>query len=139
MNGRDIPGFYYDPDKKKYFKIQSSHLVPSGAKYSRSSVTQVKASEQREIKRAAEATVRKETTVQRSKVLQHATTAGVGLQREISSRLGMRKRGIAEARSAAYALEMELEWERNWVRLTGKDVISTFAYDSVTGDIIVGE
>lgn len=139
MNGRDIPGFYYDPEKQKYFKIQSSHLVPSGAKYSRSNVTQVQASEQREAKRTTEAIIRRETTVQRSKVLQHATTAGVDLQREISNGLGMRKRGIAEARSAAYALEMELEWERNWVRLTGKDVISTFAYDWVTGDIIVGE
>jgi hypothetical protein len=139
MNGREVPGFYYDPEKQKYFKIQSSHLVPSGAKYSRSTVSHVRASELRETQRATDATLRRETLVQRSKVLQHASTAGVGLQREISSRLGMRKRGIAEARSASYALEMQLEWEKNWSRLTGKDVISTFAYDCVTGDIIVGE
>lgn len=35
---REIPGFYYDPDKKKYFKIQASHKAPAGAQYSKDAV-----------------------------------------------------------------------------------------------------
>ncbi|OGE47153.1 hypothetical protein PENARI_c059G10211 [Penicillium arizonense] len=30
----EIPGFYYDEDKKKYFKIQPDHVAPPGAQYS---------------------------------------------------------------------------------------------------------
>jgi hypothetical protein len=35
---REIPGFYYDPDKKKYFKIQASHKAAPGAQYSKDAV-----------------------------------------------------------------------------------------------------
>ncbi|GAB7354036.1 hypothetical protein MBLNU459_g4619t1 [Dothideomycetes sp. NU459] len=38
MDGREIPGFYYDPDKKKYFQIQANHVAPQGSKYSRDNV-----------------------------------------------------------------------------------------------------
>ncbi|KAJ5493390.1 hypothetical protein N7539_002136 [Penicillium diatomitis] len=34
----EIPGFYYDPEKKKYFKIQANHVAPPGAQYSKESV-----------------------------------------------------------------------------------------------------
>ncbi|CDM27484.1 hypothetical protein DTO013E5_2779 [Penicillium roqueforti] len=35
---REIPGFYYDPEKKKYFKIQANHVAPPNAQYSQQSV-----------------------------------------------------------------------------------------------------
>ena len=35
---RDIPGFYYDVEKKKYFKMQPNHIAPQGSKYSKESV-----------------------------------------------------------------------------------------------------
>ena len=34
----DIPGFFYDPVKKKYFKIQKNHLAPRGSEYSHEAV-----------------------------------------------------------------------------------------------------
>lgn len=34
----DLPGMYWDDDKKKYFKIQANHVAPEGAKYSRENV-----------------------------------------------------------------------------------------------------
>ena len=37
MNGREIPGFYFDPEKKKYFKIQEAHQLPH-ARYSKGSI-----------------------------------------------------------------------------------------------------
>ncbi|KAJ5101229.1 hypothetical protein NUU61_003451 [Penicillium alfredii] len=36
--GRDIPGFFYDAEKNKYFKIQANHVAPPGAQYSKESV-----------------------------------------------------------------------------------------------------
>lgn len=33
-----LPGFYFDEEKKKYFKIQPNHIAPSNAKYSSSNV-----------------------------------------------------------------------------------------------------
>ncbi|KAL5333481.1 hypothetical protein BJX70DRAFT_61467 [Aspergillus crustosus] len=35
---REIPGFYYDPEKKKYFKIQANHKSSQGAQYSQDAV-----------------------------------------------------------------------------------------------------
>ncbi|KAF4766388.1 hypothetical protein HAV15_010998 [Penicillium sp. str.  len=35
---REIPGFYYDPEKKKYFKIQANHAAAPNAQYSQQSV-----------------------------------------------------------------------------------------------------
>ncbi|KAJ5676114.1 hypothetical protein N7462_009011, partial [Penicillium macrosclerotiorum] len=35
---REIPGFYYDPEKKKYFKIQANHVAPQGIQYSKESI-----------------------------------------------------------------------------------------------------
>ncbi|KAB8074189.1 hypothetical protein BDV29DRAFT_174128 [Aspergillus leporis] len=35
---REIPGFYYDPEKKRYFKIEASHKATPGAQYSKDAV-----------------------------------------------------------------------------------------------------
>lgn len=35
---RDIPGFYYDVEKGKYFRIQPNHKAPAGAAHSQSAV-----------------------------------------------------------------------------------------------------
>ncbi|RJE22769.1 hypothetical protein PHISCL_04914 [Aspergillus sclerotialis] len=35
---REIPGFYYDTEKKKYFRIQASHAAAPGAQYSKDAV-----------------------------------------------------------------------------------------------------
>lgn len=33
-----LEGFYYDKDKRKYFKILPQHQTPKGAKYSKEAV-----------------------------------------------------------------------------------------------------
>ena len=35
----DLPGFYFDPEKGKYFKIQPNHVAPKDSKYSKQAVT----------------------------------------------------------------------------------------------------
>ncbi|OQD83872.1 hypothetical protein PENANT_c015G04737 [Penicillium antarcticum] len=48
-----IPGFYYDEDKKKYFQVQADHVAPPGAQYS-ARVLKRKASDQIRRKRKEE-------------------------------------------------------------------------------------
>lgn len=42
MDGREIPGFYYDAAKKKYFKIQPNHLASTASQYSRQNVSKAR-------------------------------------------------------------------------------------------------
>jgi len=83
MNRGTIPGFYYDEEKKKYFKIQPNHVAPAEAKYSKSTVKR----EQRESKRrkldARHDDIRRRQTVRPSSAL---TSDGVALGREIGNR-----------------------------------------------------
>lgn len=37
-SARDIPGFYFDVEKGKYFRIQPNHKAPAGAAHSQSAV-----------------------------------------------------------------------------------------------------
>lgn len=37
-NPGEIPGFYFDPDRKKYFRIQPTHRAPQGAAHSQGAV-----------------------------------------------------------------------------------------------------
>src|ERR1700761_8125853 len=85
MNRGNIPGFYYDEDKKKYFKIQANHLVPQYAKYSKGNVKREnrqskkrKIDEKKRVKRYRQ-------SVKPSPTLQHPVASGIGLLREHGS------------------------------------------------------
>ncbi|KXT16287.1 hypothetical protein AC579_460 [Pseudocercospora musae] len=85
MNRGNIPGFYWDADKKKYFKIQASHKVPADAKYSQSSVTR----EKKQVRDAKRRTTAEHKSMkgrihrkfERSRIL-----ATCGLQRELGDK-----------------------------------------------------
>ena len=84
-----LQGFYYDAEKKKYFKIQPNHVGAHGSagKYSKSAVKK-EAEEQREQKRRKLFEHRERMTrVKRSKVLESPLGGGWGVTRE----LGVRK------------------------------------------------
>lgn len=86
MNRGNIPGYYYDDEKKKYFKIQANHIAPTNAKYSKTNVNQEQR-QKREIKRrkVQENRVLRET-VKRAQILRHPLLTGCGLQRELGNR-----------------------------------------------------
>ncbi|KAL2868701.1 uncharacterized protein BJX67DRAFT_34095 [Aspergillus lucknowensis] len=68
---REIPGFYYDPDKKKYFKIQANHKSTPGYQYSKDAVKRKRA-EQETRQRKARLVQRSQTeNIRRSTYLQH--------------------------------------------------------------------
>ena len=80
-----LPGFHYDAEKKKYFKIQPNHVAAHGSarKYSKASL-QKEAEERREQKRRKLFEQREKTTrLRRSRVLQSPLGGGWGLMREL--------------------------------------------------------
>jgi len=139
MSVPDIPGFYFDAIKGKYFKEQPHHLVPTGAKYSQSTVKTVREEEQRERQALARAAERKQKLVQRSQILSRVGKVTLGREAGLGH-LGTagRARLLYDARAEIYATSLRSNWHRDFEKVVGRDVISAFAYDNLTGDIIVG-
>ncbi|KAI7360413.1 hypothetical protein KC354_g8899 [Hortaea werneckii] len=85
MNIGQIPGYYYDEVKKKYFKIQANHVAPAGAKYSKANVNREKRESKRRRLDERQREHRYGQTVRPSGTLSHPlTTASLG--REIGLR-----------------------------------------------------
>ncbi|OQN99900.1 hypothetical protein B0A48_14105 [Cryoendolithus antarcticus] len=87
MNVGSLPGYYYDEEKKKYFKIQPDAAVPPNARYSKSNVKyeqdavkKRKLDHQFRAKQAAQ-------TIERSRILGDATYGGL-LSRETGTAPG---------------------------------------------------
>ena len=126
MPPNELPGYYYDEVKKKYFKIQENHLAPPGSNYSRTAIkrgTELALAREREQDREQ---LEREQTIQRSQLLQHSL-----LGRE----LGFRKDGTgvrwdvwADGLQRSKALQVERE---------GSDNISQFIFDELTGSLII--
>ncbi|KAK5120161.1 hypothetical protein LTR85_006642 [Meristemomyces frigidus] len=86
MDRGSIPGYYYDEEKKKYFKIQANHVAPADAKYSKSNVNlEKRAAKKRKTEDRSRAT-RFKQTVRPSRVFEHPLSGGVGLGRELGLR-----------------------------------------------------
>ncbi|KAL2812079.1 hypothetical protein BJX63DRAFT_262354 [Aspergillus granulosus] len=96
---REIPGFYYDPEKKRYFKIQANHKSAPGSQYSKDAVKRKRA-DQEQRQRKARFMQRAETEkIKRSASLRHPL---IQAQREIgagplSRSLNHEQQGLAYA------------------------------------------
>lgn len=90
MNLGNIPGYYWDEEKKKYFKITADHAVESRQKYTKSNVRHEKqVAKRRKIERRDEEK-RQAQTIKRSRLLSIPEYAGVGLHRETGARSSVR-------------------------------------------------
>ncbi|THX86956.1 hypothetical protein D6D04_01110 [Aureobasidium pullulans] len=103
MAQREIPGFYYDAEKGKYFQVQANHIAPQGAKYSHENVRKEKEQSRKRKRSAALKQKREMQTVRRSRVLDSASAAGIGLWRE----QGHSHFANYEARIAAMAAQFQ--------------------------------
>ncbi|KAF2640655.1 hypothetical protein P280DRAFT_399838 [Massarina eburnea CBS 473.64] len=84
MDGREIPGFYFDTDKKKYFKIQKTHQLPPNAKHSASNVIR----ESRKQKIDKELVLRTQKRRKETIVRRYSPLIQANLNREIGDRIG---------------------------------------------------
>lgn len=85
MNRGNIPGFYFDEEKKKYFKITADHVAPVDAKHSKANVKREKQEKRALKKQRFEERVIRKQTVNQAKSL----TSGLfktTLQRELGHR-----------------------------------------------------
>lgn len=48
MNGRDIPGYYFDVEKNKYFRILPGHVAPEGSRYTHAQIEATEAQQKRD-------------------------------------------------------------------------------------------
>ncbi|KAL6720232.1 hypothetical protein ACLMJK_002153 [Lecanora helva] len=126
MPAHNIPGYYFDEAKLKYFKILPNHVAPQGSKYSRGALQ--KASEEeaaRDRLKAYEQTVFKQK-IQRSKVLTHVLIGDIGLGREIRvTKVGQ----PVTPKAWAQGLERMNTWERMYHSL--------FEFDDATEALIL--
>ena len=81
----DLPGFYYDAAKQKYFKIQDNHLAPHGSRYSKYAAKQEAKSKLLEQEADTCRERRLCTRFRRSLILEHPFGARKFLRREIGS------------------------------------------------------
>jgi hypothetical protein len=82
MNRGNIPGYYFDEEKKKYFKIQANHKTPADAKYSKTNAERARnESKRRKVEDVNRRALRSQT-VTRSRLLHDPLIGGTGLLRE---------------------------------------------------------
>lgn len=82
MASPEIPGFYYDEAKKKYFKILPNHVAPQGSHYSKDAVRKEAESKLLQKKADKSNLRRQQTRVQHSQILEHPFGGRISLQRE---------------------------------------------------------
>ncbi|KAA6409998.1 MAG: hypothetical protein FRX48_06612 [Lasallia pustulata] len=127
-----IPGFYYDEEKKKYFNIMAYHIAPQGAKYSQDEVRMEREVEKKR-KRTAEFSQRQlRARIQHSSILKHPLGGVAALNREVG--YGMQSKSDLQTRVWASGLEPKV--------LLGEAALSTqitaFAMDPSTRGIVTG-
>lgn len=131
MTSPAIPGFHYDSEKKKYFKIQANHLASPNSSYSKDAIKQI-VQEQRERKRVRLFEEKKsKQKIGRSKILTSPLLGGVGLGRE----RGVDARCDMGRSSRAWAEGLE---ERRIATGSVTDP-QIFTLDEETGGILVTE
>ncbi|GIZ46599.1 hypothetical protein CKM354_000971900 [Cercospora kikuchii] len=95
MNRGNIPGFYFDEEKKKYFQITADHVAPVDAKHSKTNVKREKQEKRALKKQRFEERVIRKQTVNQAKSL----TSGLfktTLQRELGHRTGGYLSGVRD-------------------------------------------
>ncbi|CAK43735.1 uncharacterized protein An01g05680 [Aspergillus niger] len=79
---REIPGFYYDPEKKKYFKIQANHKATPGSQYTQDSVKRKRVDQEKHQRKIH---LTKRATKEKIKRAAFLSNPLLGVQREIGS------------------------------------------------------
>ncbi|RFU76265.1 plasma membrane atpase [Trichoderma arundinaceum] len=152
----ELPGYYYDPEKKRYFKIERSQTAPSSAQWSSTSVKRRKVESQV----AEEASRREQLTknhVKRSVLRRDVVTSGL-LARETEYRRiaepGRGRPGDEDIAAAAWARELtdkgqtafapSMVWDTHphmpCFYVSGKDcgAESAIAYATLDEEMLVG-
>ena len=130
-----LPGFYYDEEKRRYYKIQKRHQAPKGSKSTGAAIKAHKEKNLESERLAQHQQMMAQSRIQRSRMLQHPLEGVVGLQRELGS---IRSSDIA-ANQAAWAtgLRKRLYTSDDWSDPRGPQTnISHFVQDEPTQIVV---
>ncbi|KAL2041738.1 hypothetical protein N7G274_005522 [Stereocaulon virgatum] len=128
MASTNIPGFYYDRVKRKYFKIQPNHIAPTGSAYSTDSVKKDAEDILEAKERAKFEQLERKQIMQRSKVLSYPLGGRLALERET----GLQYDSIRRMNEAwVYGIQDRIVLTHN----SGHDM-GPFVYDKATGGFI---
>lgn len=136
MEPPNLPGFYYDPEKKKYFKIQKNHHALPGSKYSQDAVNKQEMLSKKRKRDGIEKAQREAQTLKRSPML--INSASWTLTREVQglrSDSNARVKALASVFEANFSLELYDYWYR---RIHPSNVIRSFDYDPLGLTLISG-
>ncbi|QKX60728.1 uncharacterized protein TRUGW13939_07874 [Talaromyces rugulosus] len=134
MNGREIPGFCWDPEKKKYFRIQANHVAPTGSQYSAQAVKKRKYDS--EVQKHREG-VERQIRLQRVRKSRHLTNPISRITAEIESDP---VRGFVKQSRQGEAFTSQLQLRRGYDldSLTLDATVADFARHDESGALIVG-
>ncbi|KAK2878167.1 hypothetical protein FQN49_001092 [Arthroderma sp. PD_2] len=129
-----IPGYYFDPEKKKYYKIQPGHVAQSGSKYSKD---EVKKREKNSSKKKQTISRNERTRlerVMRARILERPIIGHLGIEQE-TGRCRVPDRDAIAQRTIACTRLME---SRRLVDLgrRGEQYCHQFVRDPRTGIIL---
>ena len=135
---RSISGFYFDEEKKKYFKILPNHVAPSGSKYSRGAVSKEKVKKNKDHQQARKSSI--SSGIQHAPILNHLFGAAVGMDREIGRRSIQLCSIWAYGLSCVRTLEFYSPKKSSASRSLGDfgQTITSILKDEATGTILVG-
>ncbi|GAB7345200.1 hypothetical protein MBLNU457_3580t1 [Dothideomycetes sp. NU457] len=135
MDGRELPGFYYDPEKKKYFKIQANHVAPPNSKYSRENAAKEKERSRKRQKTEKYQAKKLTQTVRRSPLLK-SWNARTTMGREHGL---MRTPHIQQIRAEMFASQLQLVKKINKIKCEdcgSQDFVYDFAVDTAADGIV---
>lgn len=121
---RLIPGFYYDEEKHKYFKITPNHQAPQGAKYSQEAMAQAVRAKQRKDNMEALPCLR----IQEAAIMLHPLGGSLGLQRQS----GLRAAGLGGLMEAWASGLVRRPYFPHFLELEPKPHIQQFIVDDAT-------
>lgn len=135
----DLPGYYFDTSKNRYFKITANHVAEgssstSAVKYSRQAVQAKQATEKLNRRAKSLKASRDAVTVRRSKLLQHPLL-------HFESRLGSRKKNAGSTVKEFYVASLDKELAIQYPNIDGlqdrlRNVSGQFVVDEESGHML---
>ena len=124
----DLPGYYFDAAKNRYFKVQANHVAPSGAPYSRQAIKAEKLIQKTKQQEAASRLSKDASTVKRSNLLRHPLLI-------FDRRLGNLQKNCVSSAAEYYAASLN----ENEVAMPGiRNCSGRFAVEEISGRLFAG-
>ncbi|KAI9709634.1 MAG: hypothetical protein M1828_002395 [Chrysothrix sp. TS-e1954] len=129
MNRRQLPGYYFDEEKGKYFRILPNHNAPTGSPYTKDKVALAQRAAKRQKIEQHRRTEDKDQCVQRSRILSSPLLSEVGLYRELDRSKYAR---LYEARRKTFVAGLDATVHE----VSPNTEISCFTWDTATSSAL---